>query len=137
MYRTSIQLYIFPHMVTEPHIVIQRIQRDIIGDTSIQRDTPIHMYHHPPGVWWRAWVILHRPLSCGAPSFFDLSHRRRLGSRPSFAQSGQRRQSAAVQRTLRLQKLVFGLSPARTLLIAPHVPRWGVRDNFPGEGFVA
>ena len=49
MYRTSIQLYIFPHMVTEPQYRDTVIQRDTArySDTAIQRDTPIHMYHHP------------------------------------------------------------------------------------------
>ena len=51
MYRTSIQLYIFPHMVTEPQYRDTVIQRDTArySDTAIQRDTPIHMYHHPSG----------------------------------------------------------------------------------------
>ena len=48
MYRTSIQLYIFPHVVTEPQYRDTVIQRD----TAIQRYNAIHRYtcisyHHP------------------------------------------------------------------------------------------
>eukprot|EP00966_Prymnesium_polylepis_P036322 842631-Prymnesium_polylepis.1 len=49
MYRTSIQLYSYSHVVTEPYIGIQRYTQDTArySDTAIHRDTAIQMYHHP------------------------------------------------------------------------------------------
>ena len=43
MYRASTQLYICPHMVTEPHIA-RYSGRARYSDTAIQRDTRIHRY---------------------------------------------------------------------------------------------
>ena len=84
MYRTSIQLYIFPHMVTEPQYRDTVIQRDTArySDTAIQRDTPIHMYHHPSGLHVTSprqsslANILGRPTKCSecSPSVQSVRH---------------------------------------------------------------
>ena len=90
MYRTSIQLYIFPHMVTEPQYRDTVIQRDTArySDTAIQRDTPIHMYHHPSGLHVTSprqsslANILGRPTKCSecSPSVQSVRHARTVGA---------------------------------------------------------
>ena len=75
MYRTSIQLYIFPHVVTEPQYRDTVIQRD----TAIQRYNAIHRYTCITTPQGRCGSARGRNGRCGSagsrpPKFIPLNH---------------------------------------------------------------